>query len=69
MARKVGSAGRFGTRYGRSVRTLIADIEKKQKVKHKCPYCSKTAVKRLAFGIFKCNKCNSKFAGKAYFIE
>lgn len=68
MTKKVGSAGRFGARYGRKIKRIIAGIEKKQRVKQKCPYCNKFAVKRLSFGIFRCNNCESKFAGKAYFV-
>ena len=69
MARtkKVGSTGRFGTRYGRTVRQKVQDIEKKQKKKHKCPFCNKTAVKRVFAGVYECKACKVKFAGKAYF--
>ena len=59
--RKVGSAGRFGVRYGRSVRAKVAEVEKRQRQKQKCPYCSKLTAKRLAVGIFLCRKCGSKF--------
>ena len=61
------SAGRFGARYGRKLRKKIAIVETKQRQKHKCPYCLKHAVKRLAKGIFECNKCDSRFTGKAYY--
>tara|TARA_Y100000031_G_C8124403_1_gene339775 strand:+ start:104 stop:295 length:192 start_codon:yes stop_codon:yes gene_type:complete len=57
---------RFGARYGRRTKKKFAQIEKVQRAKHKCPQCNKTAVKRLAMGIWKCNKCEVKFAGKAY---
>ncbi len=66
MAKKVGSTGRFGVRYGRKIRQRVLEIEQKQKQKHKCPYCHAIKVKRLSTGIYKCNKCNSKFTGKAY---
>ncbi len=71
MARtkKVGSAGRFGSRYGRRIRQRVIDIEKKQKKKQKCPYCNAINVKRISTGIYKCNKCKSKFTGKAYFLK
>ncbi|MBU0662564.1 50S ribosomal protein L37ae [Candidatus Micrarchaeota archaeon] len=64
--KKVGSAGRFGSRYGRGIRKRITDIENKQKEKHACPKCSFTAVKRLNSGVYICKKCNNKFAGGAY---
>lgn len=67
MTKKVGSAGRFGVRYGRKIRQRIIDIEQKQKAKHQCPYCNKWTVKRLAAGIWECKKCSNKFTGKAYY--
>ncbi|MCD4666695.1 50S ribosomal protein L37ae [archaeon] len=64
--KKVGSTGRFGARYGRKVRQRVLAVEKKLKAKHKCPYCKKLQVKRLASGIWFCNSCKAKFSGKAY---
>ncbi len=64
--KKVGSAGRFGVRYGRKIRQKVADVEKKQKIWHKCPYCNKFKVKREAIGIWKCRTCGSRFTGRAY---
>ncbi|MBS3136186.1 50S ribosomal protein L37ae [Candidatus Woesearchaeota archaeon] len=66
---KLGSAKRFGARYGRSLRHLFAKIEDEHRRKHKCPYCGRIAVKRLAAGIWLCKKCGSKFTGKAYTIS
>ncbi|HLD72784.1 MAG TPA: 50S ribosomal protein L37ae [Candidatus Nanoarchaeia archaeon] len=57
---------RFGARYGRKPREQFAIIEKLQRAKHVCPSCQKKAVKRLAVGIWQCQKCEHKFAGKAY---
>lgn len=64
--KKVGPAGRFGARYGLRIRKKINAIEVIQRKKHKCPFCIKLAVKRLASGIWRCNACGVKFAGKAY---
>jgi large subunit ribosomal protein L37Ae len=64
--KKVGSAGRLGPRYGRRIRQKITEIEKKLKQWHKCPYCNKRRVRRLAAGIWFCKSCDSKFTGKAY---
>ena len=64
--KKVGSAGRFGPRYGRRLRQIVTKIEKKLKQWHKCPYCNKKRVRRLASGIWYCKSCDSKFTGKAY---
>jgi large subunit ribosomal protein L37Ae len=65
----LGSVKRFGSRYGRKPKIKFSQIETEQRKHHKCPYCSKMAVKRLALGIWQCKKCNSKFAGKAYSVE
>lgn len=65
--RKVGSAGRFGPRYGKKVRDLVRDIERIQKQRHVCPRCDMRYVKRVSKGIFICRKCGNKFTGKAYY--
>jgi len=66
---KLGSAKRFGARYGRRLKHKFAKIEKIQKQKHKCPYCSYNGVKRVSVGIWHCKKCDSKFTGKAYSVK
>ncbi len=66
---KLGSIKRFGARYGRTVKLKLAKIEKEQRKKHKCPYCSGLGVKRLAAGIWHCRKCDAKFTGRAYTIS
>jgi len=66
--KKVGTTGRFGARYGRKLRGKVAAVEKKLRSKHKCPYCNKLKVKRLASGIWQCKSCNSKFTGQAYTV-
>jgi large subunit ribosomal protein L37Ae len=62
------SAGRFGIRYGVSLRRRIADIESKQRKKQKCIFC-KGRAKRISKGIWLCRKCGKKFAGHAYYLE
>jgi len=66
---KLGSAKRFGARYGTRPKYKFAKIEKEQRKKHKCPYCSRVQVKRISVGIWHCRKCNAKFTGKAYTIS
>ncbi|MBI2671069.1 50S ribosomal protein L37ae [Candidatus Woesearchaeota archaeon] len=66
--KKVKSTGRFGSRYGLSIRQRVLDVEEKQRGWHECPYCSKKRVKRVAAGIWQCRSCNVKFTGKAYAI-
>ena len=64
--KKVGSTGRFGSRYGRRIRTKIVSVEKDKHLV-KCPHCLKLkALKRVSSGIWYCTKCDTKFAGKAY---
>ena len=65
--KKVGSAGRFGSRYGKKSRSMVARIEAVQKQRHTCPRCSLPYVKRLYSGIWVCGKCGHKFAGQAYY--
>ncbi len=70
MAKKkgLGPVKRFGVRYGRTVKHRLAKIEVEQKSDHKCPYCSRTQVSRVAYGIWKCKKCDSKFTARAYTV-
>ena len=66
--KKLGSVKRFGARYGRRVKDRFAKVEAVQRGKHICPYCKAPKVKRVAVGIWQCNKCSAKFTGKAYSI-
>ncbi len=67
--KKIKSAGRFGARYGRKIREKLVKVEQKQRKKQKCPFCGKLSAKRLSKGIWKCKKCNKKFASNAYYLE
>ena len=64
--KKVGSTGRFGSRYGRRVKVMLKKVEEKQKTIYICPSCKRKSVTRLSAGIWKCQKCDAKFAGGAY---
>jgi large subunit ribosomal protein L37Ae len=68
LDKSLKSAKRFGARYGKSLKQKVAKIEAEQRKKHKCPFCSAVAVRRVAAGIWNCKKCDSKFTGKAYTI-
>ncbi len=64
--KKVGSAGRYGARYGLRIRKKVWEIEQLQKQRQKCPECFKFTLKRIGNGIWFCNNCENKFAGGAY---
>lgn len=68
MARtkKVGSTGRFGSRYGAKLRRRVLDIEKRRDEPNRCPVCATKSLKRKAAGLWSCSKCNLVFAGGAY---
>jgi large subunit ribosomal protein L37Ae len=69
MARIVGSAGRFGVRYGKKIREAVSLMERKQNVDQQCPYCKKSSCKRLSKGVWKCKKCDKKFTNQTYYIK
>ena len=68
-SKKTKSSGRFGPRYGKTIKDKLVQVEKKQRVKQKCPFCGKIGVKRLSKGIWKCPRCEKKFANNTYYIE
>ena len=63
---KVKSTGRFGVRYGVTIRKRILKVESVQKYFSDCPSCGFKKVKRISTGVFACRKCNYTFAGGAY---
>ncbi len=64
----VGPAGRYGARYGSTLRKKVALIEIKMRDKSvRCPYCKTPgSLKRISFGIWRCRKCDAVFTGGAY---
>lgn len=67
--RKSRSAARFGPRYGRKSRKLVADMEEKTKAFYDCPQCGRTKVKRESTAIWSCRKCGYTFAGGSFVPE
>ena len=67
--KKARASGRFGARYGKTVRAKLSKVEAKQRKKQKCPFCSKIGIKRLSKGIWKCPRCDKKFASDVYHLE
>ena len=64
--KKVGTSGRFASRYGVKSRTIVREIEAQQRKKHVCPSCGTQHVHRTSTGIWQCTKCGFTFAGGAY---
>ncbi|KRX83353.1 rRNA-processing protein FCF1 -like protein [Trichinella sp. T6] len=64
--KKVGITGKYGTRYGASLRKTIKKMEITQHSKYTCLFCGKENMKRRAVGIWKCKSCKKTVAGGAY---
>ncbi|KAF2017181.1 ribosomal protein L37ae [Aaosphaeria arxii CBS 175.79] len=67
--KKVGITGKYGTRYGASLRKQVKKIEISQHARTTCQFCGKTAVKRKAVGIWECKACRKVSAGGAYTVS
>ncbi|KAL8493827.1 hypothetical protein ACS0TY_024844 [Phlomoides rotata] len=67
--KKVGIVGKYGTRYGASLRKQIKKMEVSQHSKYFCEFCGKYAVKRKAVGIWGCKDCGKVKAGGAYTLK
>merc|ERR1712172_479086 len=66
--KKVGITGKYGTRYGASLRKQVKKIEIQQHAKYPCTFCGKVTVKRTNTGIWECKSCNKCMAGGAYTV-
>jgi len=63
----VGIAGRYGSRYGVSVRKRVKEVLEKRYSKHQCPFCGSVGtVYRISVGLWGCRKCGAVWAGGAY---
>ena len=62
--KKVGIVGKYGTRYGASLRKQIKKMEVSQHSAFTCVFCGKDAVKRRATGIWHCKSCKKTTAGE-----
>lgn len=67
--RKVGICGKYGTRYGSSLRKLVKKIEITQHSRYTCAFCGKSTVKREVVGIWTCGACRKSVAGGAYALS
>jgi len=67
--KKVGISGKYGTRYGASLRKLVKKQEVSQHAKYTCTFCGKDSVRRSAVGIWSCKSCKKTMAGGAYTVS
>ncbi|EEB07918.1 60S ribosomal protein L43 [Schizosaccharomyces japonicus yFS275] len=69
--KKVGVTGKYGVRYGASLRRDIRKIEVQQHARYQCPFCGRSTVKRQAAGIWKCTgkNCGKIIAGGAWTVS
>ncbi|KAK4070200.1 uncharacterized protein Triagg1_6621 [Trichoderma aggressivum f. europaeum] len=66
--KKVGVTGKYGTRYGASLRKQVKKMEITQHAKYTCTFCGKTTVRRKSTGIWNCRACSRTIAGGAYTV-
>ncbi|KAK0623182.1 ribosomal protein L37ae [Immersiella caudata] len=67
--KKVGISGKYGTRYGASLRKLVKKQEVSQHARYTCTFCGKDSVRRSAVGIWSCKSCKKTMAGGAYTVS
>mmetsp|Transcript_38096 Transcript_38096/g.81980 ORF Transcript_38096/g.81980 Transcript_38096/m.81980 type:complete len:94 (+) Transcript_38096:35-316(+) len=67
--KKAGIVGKYGTRYGSSLRKVVKKLEISQHAKYECPFCGKISVKRHSVGIWDCKTCKKRMAGGAYVLS
>ena len=67
--KKVGITGKYGTRYGSTLRKLVKKIEISQHSTYRCVFCGKDSVKRTCVGIWNCRSCRKVMAGGAYTLS
>ena len=65
----VGITGKYGTRYGSTLRKLLRKIEVSQHATYHCAFCGKDTVKRTCVGIWHCKSCRKTVAGGAYSLS
>merc|ERR1712012_65283 len=65
---KVGITGKYGTRYGASLRKTVKKMEISQHSKYTCTFCGKDKMIRKAVGVWYCydKNCRVTVAGGAW---
>merc|ERR1712077_157387 len=66
--KKVGITGKYGTRYGASLRKTVKKMEVSQHAKYTCTFCGKENMKRKVVGVWQCGtkNCRVTVAGGAW---
>mmetsp|Transcript_14036 Transcript_14036/g.40009 ORF Transcript_14036/g.40009 Transcript_14036/m.40009 type:complete len:95 (+) Transcript_14036:78-362(+) len=67
--KKAGIVGKYGTRYGSTLRKIVKKMEVSQHSTYRCVFCGKQTVKRTAAGIWSCRSCKKTVAGGAYTLS
>ena len=67
--KKVGPVGKYGTRYGSSIRKYLKKIEISQHQNYYCKFCGKKKVKRVSVGIWSCKGCYRTISGGAWSLD
>lgn len=67
--KKVGITGKYGVRYGSSLRRQCRKLETQAHARYDCAFCGKTSVKREATGVWSCRSCRKTVAGGAYSLS
>ena len=67
--KKVSIVGKFGTRYGATLRKIVKKFEVTQRAKYVSPFSGKECVRRECVGIWKCKSTNRKIAGGAWSLS
>mmetsp|Transcript_60190 Transcript_60190/g.186279 ORF Transcript_60190/g.186279 Transcript_60190/m.186279 type:complete len:100 (-) Transcript_60190:131-430(-) len=68
--KRVGITGKYGTRYGASLRKISKKYEIQQHARYLCSFCGKQSVKRVAAGVWKCSAktCKKTMAGGCWLL-
>merc|ERR1711865_473020 len=64
--KKAGICGKYGTRYGATLRKVVKKYEISQHAKYQCTFCGKDSLGRTNVGIWKCKSCKKTIAGGAW---
>lgn len=67
--KKVGITGKYGVRYGSSLRKRAKICMEQKKKKYECPSCGKNNVRWQAIGLWKCKSCEKVMSGGGWCFE